>query len=264
MKLNLKLWLKLGSQAIAKTSSPFFHSYCLLLWALHIALIPQIHTVPRLCYKNCRNIRLLNLYPGTSNWRLSRSIDHVQPQRRKMSLRSCGTRAAAAAGGSMCCRVPLASPAERPRLVLRQKSHQINQLHFHLSAAPSEKKWSFCSIHQLLFLFFAFSRSQDAARNVSGFCVFSSSLRQSEMYLRFPGWTKWNESTFSRSPKVLSTGMQEQTQLSKIAGRAALELHACSDPNLDKRPVKGLLFFQQGTDTSKNSGYCALNELIYY
>lgn len=200
-----------------------------------------------------------------SNWRLNRSIDCVWPQRRKMSLWSRGTRAAAAARGSMCCTsLRLLQQSGRSSFLIKSPTKSTScvstsaLLHLRKSGAFAAftSRFSF-------FRILSVSRRGEECQWVCIFMlihIFSSSPRQSEMYLHFPGWTKWNVSTFSWFPKVLSTGMREQTQLSRIAGRAVL----CSDPNVDKRPVKGLLFLQQGADTGKNAGYCALMELIYY
>lgn len=171
----------------------------------------------------------------------------------------------AAAGGLTCAASPaflqVLQSSGRGLLLVKSPANLNSCISNSASALCSiwATTWSFLSI----LLFFSFSQSQDAVGNVNGFCFFMLTP-----HVLLSSKAKWNVSTFSRSPKVSSTRMHEQMQLPKITGRAVLGLRACSDPNLDKLPVKGrpwgLLLFQHGIDTSKTSGPCALRELIYY
>lgn len=222
------------SQAVAKTSSPFFHAYCPS--TAHSS--DSTHTVPRLCYKHCKNIRLLHWCDKSPHWQeqlkaeakhwlcwatekqnLPPSVAVAEPNRWLLQEGSHVLQAADSCSFSRKADVAhsLSNPtAASPPL--------------HLCLAPAgQQSGAFLAVTSHLIFFFASSQSQDAVRNVNGFCFFMLSP-----HVLLSSEAKWNGSAFSWSPKVLSTGMQEKMQLFQRAGRAALGLHACSDPNLDK------------------------------
>lgn len=169
---------------------------------------------------------------------LSCSIDWIRPQRSKAHLPP------GLYGSQMdgCCRrAPTCyelqhssgSPAKQTWLAAVTSPAELNSC---ISTSASVlcsicAKWSFLSSHQPLFFFFPYS--QGTVRNVEGFCFFML-----PPHVLLCSKVKWNLSALPWFPKVLSTEVREETQLSKIAGRGGLQLCARSDPNLAKLPLR--------------------------